>query len=134
MNVRMIWTPSPNFSIRTLPISTLVLHYTGMKSGAEDRRHGMEGRPGSASMAAISLFVIAAWMSRRSVRSLVVADISVSFVGWTRPAMRADSMPNGGDGDYAARGTEPSGEAARRSRKPRASSLEATAPGARSAS
>jgi N-acetylmuramoyl-L-alanine amidase len=31
----MIWTPSPNFSVRTLPISTLVLHYTGMKSGAE---------------------------------------------------------------------------------------------------
>jgi N-acetylmuramoyl-L-alanine amidase len=31
----MIWTPSPNFSIRTLPISTLVLHYTGMKSGAD---------------------------------------------------------------------------------------------------
>jgi hypothetical protein len=36
-------------------------------------------------------------------------------------------MPNGGDGDYAARGTEPSGEAARQSRKPRASALEATA-------
>ena len=30
----MIWTPSPNYSERTLPISTLVLHYTGMKSGA----------------------------------------------------------------------------------------------------
>lgn len=30
----MIWTPSPNFSERTLPISILVLHYTGMKSGA----------------------------------------------------------------------------------------------------
>lgn len=39
----------------------------------------------------------------------------------------AVSMPNEGDGDYAARGTEPSGEAARRSRKPRASALEATA-------
>ncbi len=39
----------------------------------------------------------------------------------------AVSMPNKGDGDYAARGTEPSGEAARRSRKPRASALEATA-------
>jgi hypothetical protein len=36
-------------------------------------------------------------------------------------------MPNGGDGDYAARGTEPSGEAARLCRKPRASALEATA-------
>lgn len=31
----MIWTPSPNFGERTLPISMLVLHYTGMKSGAE---------------------------------------------------------------------------------------------------
>jgi N-acetylmuramoyl-L-alanine amidase len=31
----MIWTPSPNFSVRSLAISTLVLHYTGMKSGAE---------------------------------------------------------------------------------------------------
>jgi N-acetylmuramoyl-L-alanine amidase len=31
----MIWTPSPNFGERTLPITTLVLHYTGMKSGAE---------------------------------------------------------------------------------------------------
>ena len=30
----MIWTPSPNFGERTLPISMLVLHYTGMKSGA----------------------------------------------------------------------------------------------------
>lgn len=30
----MIWTPSPNFSERTLPVSILVLHYTGMKSGA----------------------------------------------------------------------------------------------------
>ena len=31
----MIWTPSPNFAERTLPISMLILHYTGMKSGAE---------------------------------------------------------------------------------------------------
>lgn len=31
----MIWTPSPNFGERTLPITMLVLHYTGMKSGAE---------------------------------------------------------------------------------------------------
>jgi N-acetylmuramoyl-L-alanine amidase len=30
----MIWTPSPNFGERSLPISMLVLHYTGMKSGA----------------------------------------------------------------------------------------------------
>ena len=30
----MIWTPSPNFSERTLPVTMLVLHYTGMKSGA----------------------------------------------------------------------------------------------------
>lgn len=30
----MIWTPSPNFGERTLPISMLVLHYTGMQSGA----------------------------------------------------------------------------------------------------
>lgn len=29
----MIWTPSPNFGERTLPISIIVLHYTGMKSG-----------------------------------------------------------------------------------------------------
>jgi N-acetylmuramoyl-L-alanine amidase len=31
----MIWTPSPNFAERMLPVSMLVLHYTGMKSGAE---------------------------------------------------------------------------------------------------
>ena len=30
----MIWTPSPNFGERTLPISMLVLHYTGMQDGA----------------------------------------------------------------------------------------------------
>lgn len=30
----MIWTPSPNFGERRLPISMLVLHYTGMQSGA----------------------------------------------------------------------------------------------------
>jgi N-acetylmuramoyl-L-alanine amidase len=30
----MIWTPSPNFGERTLPISILVLHYTGMQTGA----------------------------------------------------------------------------------------------------
>lgn len=30
----MIWTPSPNFGERTLPVSMLVLHYTGMQSGA----------------------------------------------------------------------------------------------------
>lgn len=30
----IIWTPSPNIGVRTLPISLLVLHYTGMKSGA----------------------------------------------------------------------------------------------------
>ncbi len=30
----MIWTPSPNFGERTLPVSMLVLHYTGMKTGA----------------------------------------------------------------------------------------------------
>jgi N-acetylmuramoyl-L-alanine amidase len=30
----MIWTPSPNFGERTLPVSILVLHYTGMQSGA----------------------------------------------------------------------------------------------------
>ena len=29
----MIWNPSPNFGERTLPITMLVLHYTGMKSG-----------------------------------------------------------------------------------------------------
>jgi N-acetylmuramoyl-L-alanine amidase len=29
----MIWYPSPNFGERTLPITMLVLHYTGMKSG-----------------------------------------------------------------------------------------------------
>ena len=31
----MIWTPSPNFAERTLPVTMLILHYTGMKSGAE---------------------------------------------------------------------------------------------------
>jgi N-acetylmuramoyl-L-alanine amidase len=31
----MIWKPSPNFAERTLPVTMLVLHYTGMKSGAE---------------------------------------------------------------------------------------------------
>jgi N-acetylmuramoyl-L-alanine amidase len=30
----MIWTPSPNFGERTLPINMLILHYTGMQSGA----------------------------------------------------------------------------------------------------
>lgn len=29
----MIWTPSPNFGERTLPITMLILHYTGMQSG-----------------------------------------------------------------------------------------------------
>lgn len=29
----MIWTPSPNFGLRKLPISILVLHYTGMQDG-----------------------------------------------------------------------------------------------------
>ena len=28
----MIWTPSPNFDERTLPITILVMHYTGMKN------------------------------------------------------------------------------------------------------
>ena len=31
----IIWTPSPNFDERRLPVSLLVMHYTGMKSGAE---------------------------------------------------------------------------------------------------
>ena len=29
----MIWTPSPNFGTRKLPISLLILHYTGMQDG-----------------------------------------------------------------------------------------------------
>lgn len=29
----MIWTPSPNFGTRKLPVSILVLHYTGMQDG-----------------------------------------------------------------------------------------------------
>lgn len=29
----MIWTPSPNFGTRKLPISMLILHYTGMQDG-----------------------------------------------------------------------------------------------------
>ena len=29
----MIWTPSPNFGERKLPVNILVLHYTGMQSG-----------------------------------------------------------------------------------------------------
>lgn len=31
----MIWTASPNFGDRKLPVSMLVLHYTGMQSGPE---------------------------------------------------------------------------------------------------
>ncbi len=31
----MIWYPSPNFGERTLPITMLILHYTGMRSGPE---------------------------------------------------------------------------------------------------
>lgn len=31
----MIWTPSPNFGERTLPISIIVLHYTGMQDGRD---------------------------------------------------------------------------------------------------
>ena len=38
---------------------------TGMNSGPDERRQGMDGWPGSASMAAMSLAVISAWMSRR---------------------------------------------------------------------
>lgn len=34
MDMCMIWTPSPNFGERTLPVTILVLHYTGMKDGA----------------------------------------------------------------------------------------------------
>ena len=30
----MIWNPSPNFGERSLPINMIVLHYTGMQSGA----------------------------------------------------------------------------------------------------
>lgn len=30
----MIWTPSPNFGERKLPITMMVLHYTGMEDGA----------------------------------------------------------------------------------------------------
>ncbi|MEE9434120.1 MAG: N-acetylmuramoyl-L-alanine amidase [Sphingorhabdus sp.] len=30
----MIWTPSPNFGERKLPVTILVLHYTGMQDGA----------------------------------------------------------------------------------------------------
>lgn len=30
----MIWTPSPNFDERKLPVSILVMHYTGMKDAA----------------------------------------------------------------------------------------------------
>lgn len=29
----MIWTPSPNFGVRKLPISMLIMHYTGMQDG-----------------------------------------------------------------------------------------------------
>jgi N-acetylmuramoyl-L-alanine amidase len=34
MTLEMIDTPSPNFDERTLPVSMLVLHYTGMQDGA----------------------------------------------------------------------------------------------------
>jgi len=30
----VIWTPSPNFDERSLPITILVMHYTGMKDAA----------------------------------------------------------------------------------------------------
>ena len=30
----VIWTPSPNFDDRSLPVSILVMHYTGMKDAA----------------------------------------------------------------------------------------------------
>ncbi|MEP3890088.1 MAG: N-acetylmuramoyl-L-alanine amidase [Hellea sp.] len=33
--LKIIQAPSPNFDDRTLPISLLILHYTGMKTGAE---------------------------------------------------------------------------------------------------
>ena len=33
-SIPTIWTPSPNFDERRLPVSILVLHYTGMKSAA----------------------------------------------------------------------------------------------------
>ena len=32
--MKITQTPSPNFDERTLPISLLILHYTGMKTGA----------------------------------------------------------------------------------------------------
>ena len=31
----IIWTPSPNFDERRLPVSILVMHYTGMKTAAD---------------------------------------------------------------------------------------------------
>lgn len=31
----IIWTPSPNFDERKLPVSLLVMHYTGMKTSAD---------------------------------------------------------------------------------------------------
>lgn len=35
MTSNMIWTPSPNFGERMLPINMLVLHYTGMQNGPD---------------------------------------------------------------------------------------------------
>ena len=32
--MELIWTPSPNFDDRQLPVSILVMHYTGMKDAA----------------------------------------------------------------------------------------------------
>jgi N-acetylmuramoyl-L-alanine amidase len=31
----MIWTPSPNFNERTMPVTILVMHYTGMQGSAD---------------------------------------------------------------------------------------------------
>ena len=41
----MLWKPSPNFNDRALPISMIVLHYTGMKDAASaiERMTSAEG-------------------------------------------------------------------------------------------
>ena len=76
---------------------------TGMNT-ADTRRHGIDGRPGSASMAAMSWMVISAWMSRRgagwdtacmmsSFASLEPAPMAVSMPTTESDGGRADAEP-----------------------------------------
>lgn len=62
-------------------------------------------------MLAMSLAVISAWMSRRS-RVVVEVVMSVSVIGWPRPAAVAVSMPDGGDGARRERNRAPANQLA----------------------